>query len=440
MKREYEEQISHRTIWRLLYPVILLTFAQKAGSIFEGILVSIHSSRELTVTSICGPYITIITTVSYGLGIAVNVITARVSGDKVWRESGGKIAKSILRMIAVCSIILSLGSAALMFQSFQAVPELRVTGYLYILPYLLGSPVILFYSMLIAGLRGFGDTKAGMWMTFLAVPVQVILGWALYKQVGLTALGYGMLISRITACFYGAGKYKRYQPDVLEDGKSELPDHFWKEFILLAAPLCLSKVITPSGDAIINMLLLNMGTEVVAVSGLGNRLSVFFYLPAMAIGTVAVTMVARLSKGSGLKTLSKRLCLWSVCPTVVMVFLAYILAGPLWNTLTNDAAVRHAGYEYWGICLSAYPLIALEMTITSVLQALGYGFPTLIIAAVRIWGVQLPLTYAASCSGWGAKGAWIAYLVSNIASVMLSVLWGYRKVKIKIQEGNYECN
>lgn len=440
MKQEYEEQISNRTIWRLLYPVLLLTLAQKTGSIFEGILVSIHSSKELTITSICGPYITIITTVSYGLGIAVNVMTARVSGSQEWKESGEKIAKSILRMIVVCSIIISLGNAALLFQSFRTVPELRMAGYLYMLPYLLGSPVILFYSMLIAGLRGFGDMKTGMWMTFLSVSIQVLLGWALYRHVGFAALGYGMLLSRLVASIYGIRQYRRYRPVVHQQEDVALPDHFIKEFILLATPLSLSKVVAPSANAIMNMLLLSLGTEVVAVSGLGNRLSVFFYLPAMAIGTVTVTMVAGLPKQSNLQKLNKRLCLWSVCPTVVMVILAYIFTDPLWNMLTSDPAVRSVGYEYWRICLLAYPLIALEMTVTSILQALGYGLPTLIITGVRIWGVQLPLTYAAVYLGCGTKGAWTAYLLSNIVSVMMSVLWGYQKVRIKIREGNYECN
>lgn len=77
-----------REIWRLLWPVLLLTLAQKLGSAFEGILVSVNSSQELAVMGICGPYITIITTVSYGLGIAANAATGRAC-----RVEAGKLTQ-----------------------------------------------------------------------------------------------------------------------------------------------------------------------------------------------------------------------------------------------------------------------------------------------------------------------------------------------------------
>ena len=38
--------------------------------------------------------------------------------------------------------------------------------------------------------------------------------------------------------------------------------------------------------------MLAMGTNLVAVAGLGNRLSLLFYLPATAVGSAAVTLIA----------------------------------------------------------------------------------------------------------------------------------------------------
>lgn len=85
-----------REIWRLLWPVLLLTLAQKLGSAFEGILVSVNSSQELAVMGICGPYITIITTVSYGLGIAANAATGRAYADRSWEASHKACVRAFL--------------------------------------------------------------------------------------------------------------------------------------------------------------------------------------------------------------------------------------------------------------------------------------------------------------------------------------------------------
>ena len=97
--------------------------------------------------------------------------------------------------------------------------------------------------------------------------------------------------------------------------------------------------------------------------------------------------------------------------------------------LTADATMQQAGKVYWTISLWAYPFVAIEMTMTSVLQALGYGFPTLAITIVRLLGVQIPLTYLARYANLGAKGVWGAYVVSNVVSMSVSVVWGIKKMK-----------
>ena len=69
---------------------------QRIGSIFEGILLSVHSTEELTISSICGPYISIITTVSYGLAISVNVVMAKYFKNRIEKGCGGYIKRDII--------------------------------------------------------------------------------------------------------------------------------------------------------------------------------------------------------------------------------------------------------------------------------------------------------------------------------------------------------
>ena len=73
-----------REIWRLLWPLLLLTLVSRIGLAFEGVLVSVNNADELTVSGICAPYITIITTINFGLGIAANSLTGRLKGEALW--------------------------------------------------------------------------------------------------------------------------------------------------------------------------------------------------------------------------------------------------------------------------------------------------------------------------------------------------------------------
>lgn len=411
-------------IWHLLWPVLLLTLVQKLGTAFEGVLVSISNSKELTVISLCSPYISLITTVSYGLGIGMNAMTGRAVGEGFWASGRRQAERMFLLILLACSCLMSAVTAGALAVAFSDAPELAAMGWRYMLPYLIGSPVLLLFSALIAVMRGLGNTDTGMWMTLLSVPLQLAVSWFCYLQFGLGALGYGTLLSRLVGCGFGYWCYRRV---IQCAGDEPLPPGFVRDFLKLAVPVSLSKAIMPTANAAINELLFSIGAVYVGASGLGHRLEAFFYLPAMAMGTVTITMVSRSGRDSDLVPLCKRLCVWSILPTLVFTVAAGLFMEPIWGILTPDPATQEAGRLYWSCVLWAYPLIALEMTITGVLQALGLGMPALVITAIRLWGVQLPAAWLSVQFRWGPVGLWAGFVLSNLLSALISIFWaGYR--------------
>lgn len=424
-----KEQSIDQEIWGLLWPLLMLTAIQRLGTMFEGILVSVNSTDELTVTSICTPYISLISTVSFGIGIAANAFVSKLTAGDLWEGCCRRMAKMVLLTLVIGSLCISGISALSLLSAFSAIPDLAPMGWLYMLPYLLGSPVILLFHLLVSAMRGFHDTKTGMWMTLLSVPIQILVCWGGYTLFGIAGLGYGTLTAQAAGCLLGLWKIRPYFRT--EQGSEPLPKGSVKEFAALAIPVSLSKAIMPAANAAINPLVLSIGAVYVSASGLAGRFEGFFYLAAMSMGSVAITMGAGEKSRYGTKKLLKHLCLWSMTPSVVMVVLAWLFAQPFWAQLTPDPALQQAGIEYWRICLLAYPLISLEMTLTGILQAKGQGMPTLVITVVRTWGIQLPVTWAAIRFGWGAAGAWTAYLLGNLASVLIIGLWAYVKLKHK---------
>lgn len=416
-------------IWQLLWPILLLSLVQKFGGVFEGILVSVNSSDELTIMGLCSPYISLITTASYGLGIGVNSMIGRASGDGTWEHCRHQMEHVILLIVTVCGGIMSLVAAAALFFAFSNVPELSRIGWSYMFPYLIGSPVILMFTVFTSAMRGLGDTKAGMWMTFLSVPLQLLISWFCYTIFGLGALGYGTLLSRLAGCTYGYFRYRRLCKE--ESEREPLRKGFVSDFLKLAVPVSLSKVVSPIANAAITNLLLSAGAVYVGASSLGGRLEAFFYLPAMAMGSVAVTMAARHGKDANLKEICIHLCGWSLIPTLLLCVTAGVFKASIWNLMTRDPDIWSAGQLYWSICLFAYPLIALEMTATGILQAVGCGMPALIVTIIRLWCVQLPAAWLSVHFGWGASGIWIGYVAGNVVSLTVSAVWAIKKLNIK---------
>ncbi len=420
-----------REIWRLLWPVLLLTVAQKLGSAFEGVLVSVNSTNELAVMGVCGPYITIITTVSYGLGIAANAAMGRAYSDGSWEASYRRYIRAFVQLTLICGGAMSLIAAGMLYPALKGLEGMEGLGYMYMLPYLIGSPVLLLYSLLVSCTRGMGDARCGMYMTFISVPVQLVVSYICYSTFGLKGLGWGTLISRLGGCIYGAWRFRGMLPEA--GGCEPLGRETLMGFIKLALPVSLSKAVAPTGNALINSLMLSVSSLLLSVKGLGGRLEPFFYLPAMAMCSVTVTMVSRERSRENQAPLWGRLCLWGVLPTVCLVLMAGLFSGSIWPLLTADAELIAAGMNCWRISLMAYPMIALEMILTSILQARGKGMPTLAATVVRIWAVQVPLTFIFTRLGNGENGAWLAYLISNGVSLVMCGVWTYLQLENKIR-------
>lgn len=416
-----------KEIWRLLWPLLLLTLVSRIGIAFEGVLVSVNNADELAVASICAPYITITTTINFGLGIAANSLTGRLKGDGLWDSCCRRATRLLLIVLVGCGYIMSLISVLLLRGAFAESPDLLSLGLHYMIPYLVGSPVIIIANTLTFAMRGLGDTKSGMWITFVTVPVQIGMAFLCYHTFGLAGLGYGALSGDLAGTIIGYCLYRRHFP--AQGGHDALPSGIGKDFFRLAIPVSLSKVVSPAATAAINALILTIGTEHVAVSGLGWRLEYFFYMPAMLMGSIAITMTAQNRDRLDMKKLAYHLCLWSLTPTLVMVLLAFFLRQPIWALLTPDETLRAAGMAYWRICLWAYPMIALEMTTTGILQALNCGMPALVITLVRTWGVQFVGTAMSARFGWGADGAWYSFLLANLVSLIVSAVWAWLKLK-----------
>lgn len=416
-------------IWELLWPLLVLTTIQRLGSMFEGVLVSVNSTDELTIVSLCAPYINLISTISYGMGIGTNAMVSRLSKENLWDSCCHRITKLVLLVLVTGSFCMSGISALILWVAFSPIPELAQMGWLYMLPYLFGSPILLLYQLLMSAMRGFRDSKTGMWMTVLAVPIQIFVCWGGYTLFGIAGLAYGTLTARAAGCLLGVWKIRSHFPK--EKGNGPLPKGSFRDFLKLAVPVSLSKAIMPAAHAAVNPLILSIGAVYISASGLGSKMEQFFYLTAMSIGSVAVTMAAGENRGHSEKKLISHLCLWSLTPSVLMVVAAWIFAEPVWALLTPDSALRAAGVEYWRICLLAYPLISLEMTMTGILQAKGQGMPALVITVIRTWGVQLPITWAATKLGWGAAGAWAAFLIGNLVSVLIIGVWAFIKLRTK---------
>ncbi|MDL2257759.1 hypothetical protein LJC42_01185 [Eubacteriales bacterium OttesenSCG-928-K08] len=427
---------ANRAIWKLIWPVLLLSVIERIAGMYEGVLVSVNSSSELLIVSLCSPYSSLIVTVGYGLSIGINATIGALVGKNEWPRTGRAATNMMLMLIFACGALMSCIIYLLLPVSFQS-PEasgLYPAAVSYLLPTLLGSPVFLLYGAIVAGIRGMGHTKAGMWMTLVNVPLQLTLSYVLYNQIGLIGLGLGMLLAKAAGCGLGIVLYVRALKSFGVQKNTAREKGLLKEIMRLCIPASLSKAVNPVAQLVLNGLLLSLGAAAVSAKGLGGRMEMFFYISAVGISPVALTLISRLKASSDpafIRRLSGRLVLWAVLPTVALFLPAAVFAPRLWAILTPDVALQQAGVLYFRIFGASYPLIAADMAFASILSGMGTSTPMLWSTILRAWGVTLPGAALAIACNLGAAGVWGAFFLGNLAAALFTGIRLWRKLHPK---------
>lgn len=62
-------------------------------------------------------------------------------------------------------------------------------------------------------------------------------------------------------------------------------------------------------------------------------------------------------------------------------------------------------------------------------QILSKKWLNLAATVIRVWAVQVPLTYLLTRPGMRQSGPWLAYLISNAASLAICGIYAYSHIK-----------
>jgi Na+-driven multidrug efflux pump len=91
---------------------------------------------------------------------------------------------------------------------------------------------------------------------------------------------------------------------------------------------------------------------------------------------------------------------------------------------TSDPALLAISAQYLRVDVFTFPLMAIGMGVSRVMQALGRGLPGMVINFVRIFGIAVPLA-AVFVYFLGLPFIWIAYamVLGNFIAATIAVLW-----------------
>ncbi len=302
-------------------------------------------------------------------------------------------------------------------------------------------------AVLIACLRGAGDTLTGLVAMVLVNTVNIVVSWGLLLGVGpLPEWGWDGLATG-TAVGFALGGILPLA--VLIHGRRGLKLEWrWLKFDPELSKR-IARVGLPGGIDVMSVIgcqlvfltLVNrLGTLSIAAHGVAIRLESLAYLPGSAFEVAAGTLAGQFL-GAG----DRRRAIHSVlgalaCGSSLMLLAALVLffgAEPLVDLFlgAKQVAVAEIAAPLLRIVAVAVVPLSLVMVLTGALRGAGDTRWPLLFTVFGFFGVRFPVAWLLAFHwGWGVQGAWYAIVTDLTVRAALFVArfvhGGWQKVKV----------
>jgi putative MATE family efflux protein len=280
-----------------------------------------------------------------------------------------------------------------------------------------------------------GDTRTPMVVQTAALVLNAVL-----DPIFIYPLGFGVqgaAIATVIALAFSLILYvilvRRRSYLKLDFRRFRYSSSLCREICRVGAPASLMMLIMSVYVMFLNRFMAHFGTEHVAAFGLATRLE---SLPGMLIVGLSVSLLTLVGMFYGAHQLPMvRSISWyglrlGVALTSLMGVVFFIAPALFLRIFTDEARILALGAAYLRIDVLTFPMMAVSMIVSRVLQGLGLGLPGLVINLIRIFVVAVPLAYVfVFVLGYGYLSVAWAMVLGGIASNVAALLWLSLKFK-----------
>jgi Na+-driven multidrug efflux pump len=187
---------------------------------------------------------------------------------------------------------------------------------------------------------------------------------------------------------------------------------------------------------VLTAMISGFGDEAVAAYGVGVRIEPIAMIGIMALGSALPVFVGQ-NWGAGRYDrvrdglrLSQRFgILWGLVVWILLVAVRWPLAG----SFNDDARVVELIAWFLVILPASYGMLAINLLITSALNALNRPLQSAAWAVARMFVLTVPMAWLAS-RWYGAYGVFYGAAVANVVAGVLTWLWFRRYLDRMVEE------
>jgi MATE family, multidrug efflux pump len=424
-----------RSVILLAVPMVLETVMESVFAVVDVFFVSRLGPEAIAAVGLTESMLTLVYTVSIGLGIGLTALVARRIGQKdpdgAARAAVQGIVLGLLAAAGVAAIGIGFGPRLLGLMG--ASPAVIALGSGYTRVMLGGSATVLLLFMINAIFRGAGDASVAMRSLWLANWVNIVLGPCLifglgpFPALGVRGAAIGTTIGRGTGVLYQLYRLSRARDRIAIERRHLVLDPGVMASVLRLSGTGTFQVLIGTSSYIgVIRILSTFGSAAVAGYTIAIRLVMFALLPSWGLSNSAATMVGQ-NLGAGKPDRAEQ-AVW-LTSRYNMVFLGSVsllfigLAVPIVHLFTRDAATAPVAVMTLRVISLGFLFYAWGMVLQQSFNGAGDTWTPTWLNILCFWCLELPLAWLlARPLGLGPLGVSVAIAVAFSTMAVASTI------------------
>ncbi|MCK1213713.1 MATE family efflux transporter [Streptococcus uberis] len=189
------------------------------------------------------------------------------------------------------------------------------------------------------------------------------------------------------------------------------------EMLSLALPAAGERIMMRLGDLFILMIVVHLGTRIVAGNAIGESISQFNYMPGMAVATATLIPIAQFlgsQKDDDIEPFVKEAFKLSTIIMVIFSLFIFLLSYMLIAYFTEDKIASNAARVVLFFSMISAPATSGTLVYTAVWQGLGNSKLPFYATTIGMWFVRILLGYFLAIQlRLGLEGVWLATAMDN---------------------------
>jgi MATE family, multidrug efflux pump len=281
-----------------------------------------------------------------------------------------------------------------------------------------------------AALRATGNFKPGMIVGTATILINIVLapflifGWGTGHPMGVAGAALSTLIAIVVGVAWFATYFFRKDSYLHFDTSTWRPRlDQWRRMLAIGLPAGFEFGMMAVYIGAVYALTRPFGAAAQAGFGIGQRVIQAGFMPVVALG-FAVAPVAGQNFGARLadrvKATFRDAALMATALMILFALLSHIAPAAMIGIFTNDPAVIAVGDEYLRIVSWNYVASGLIFVASSMFQAMGNTFPSLIASGTRIVLILVPATLLSRQAGFQLRTIWYLSVAAVIVQLALA--------------------